>query len=67
MRARRVGRAQSIGRLLLASALRANPRGAVLFSSGDPARIRANAALAEPGAVETDELERFERLAAGHA
>jgi D-threo-aldose 1-dehydrogenase len=54
---------ETVGRLLLAGALRANPAGAVLFSSTDEARIRANAALAdEPGPSAAD-LERLARLA----
>jgi len=54
---------ETVGRLLLAGALRANPAGAVLFSSTDEGRIRANAALAdEPGPSAAD-LERLARLA----
>jgi aryl-alcohol dehydrogenase-like predicted oxidoreductase len=55
----------SIGRLLLASALRSNPDGAVLFSSTNEARIRANAALGDGDVFSEEELDRFEDLAAG--
>jgi hypothetical protein len=55
----------SLGRLLLASALRANPDGVVLFSSTDEARIRANAALGDGDEFSAEELDRFEDLLAG--
>ena len=55
----------SIGRLLLASALRANPDGVVLFSSTDEARIRANAALGDGDEFSAEELDRFEDFLAG--
>jgi len=49
-------RPDDVARLLLAEALAANPRGAVLFSSGRPARIAAAASVAaagvEPGVIE---------------
>lgn len=55
---------ETLGRLLLASALRANPAGVVLFSSTDEARIRSNAALADGDGLPAGELDRLERLAA---
>jgi D-threo-aldose 1-dehydrogenase len=55
----------AVGRLLLASALRANPDGVVLFSSTDEGRIRANAALADRDEFSAEELDRFDDLAAG--
>ena len=49
--------ADSLGRLLIAAALHANPDGTVLFSSTDPDRIARNARVAEtappPGQVDT--------------
>jgi D-threo-aldose 1-dehydrogenase len=54
---------ETVGRLLLAGALRANPAGAVLFSSTDEGRIRANAALADEPEPSAEDLERLVRLA----
>jgi len=54
---------ETVGRLLLAGALRANPGGAVLFSSTDEDRIRANAALADGPEPPAEDLERLRRLA----
>jgi hypothetical protein len=54
---------ETVGRLLLAGALRANPAGAVLFSSTDEGRIRANAALADEPEPEAADLERLVQLA----
>ncbi|MEA2364214.1 MAG: D-threo-aldose 1-dehydrogenase [Thermoleophilaceae bacterium] len=56
------GRPEVLGRLLLESALRANPDGVVLFSSTDEARIRANAGLADRQQLSPEELERFNGL-----
>ena len=53
----------TVGRLLLAGALRANQAGAVLFSSTDEGRIRANAALADEPGPSAEDLERLARLA----
>jgi hypothetical protein len=53
---------ETVGRLLLAGALRANPAGAVLFSSTDEGRIRANAALADEAEPWAEDLERLARL-----
>jgi aryl-alcohol dehydrogenase-like predicted oxidoreductase len=55
----------SVARLLLASALRANPDGVVLFSSTDEARIRANAALGDGDEFSEEELDRFDDFLAG--
>jgi aryl-alcohol dehydrogenase-like predicted oxidoreductase len=54
---------ETVGRLLLAGGLRANPAGAVLFSSTDEGRIRANAALADEPEPSAEDLERLARLA----
>jgi aryl-alcohol dehydrogenase-like predicted oxidoreductase len=54
---------ETVGRLLLAGALRANRAGTVLFSSTDEGRIRANAALADEPEPPAEELERLVRLA----
>ena len=54
---------ETVGRLLLAGGLRANPAGAVLFSSTDEGRIRANAALADEPEPSAEDLERLTRLA----
>jgi D-threo-aldose 1-dehydrogenase len=54
---------ETVGRLLLAGALRANPAGAVLFSSTDEGRIRANATLADESEPRAEDLERLARLA----
>jgi aryl-alcohol dehydrogenase-like predicted oxidoreductase len=54
---------ETVGRLLLAGALSANPAGAVLFSSTDEGRIRANAALADEPEPPAEDLERLARLA----
>jgi hypothetical protein len=56
---------ESVGRLLLASALRANPDGVVLFSSTNEARIRANATLGDGDEFSAEELDRFDDLLAG--
>jgi hypothetical protein len=53
---------ETAGPLLLAGALRANPAGAVLFSSTDEARIRANAALADEPEPPAEQLERLAKL-----
>jgi D-threo-aldose 1-dehydrogenase len=53
---------ETVGRLLLAGALRANRAGAVLFSSTDEGRIRANAALADESEPCAEDLERLGRL-----
>jgi D-threo-aldose 1-dehydrogenase len=55
---------ETVGRLLLAGALRANPAGAVLFSSTDEGRIRANAALADEPEPPLEDLERLVRMTA---
>jgi aryl-alcohol dehydrogenase-like predicted oxidoreductase len=54
---------ETVGRLLLAGALRANRGGAVLFSSTDEGRIRANAAVADEPEPSVEDLERLARLA----
>src|SRR3954447_22306555 len=54
---------ETVGRLLLAGALRANRAGTVLFSSTDEGRIRANAALADEPEPPAEDLERLARLA----
>jgi D-threo-aldose 1-dehydrogenase len=54
---------EALGRLLLASALHANPHGVVLFSSTNEQRIRSNAELGERDAFTTDQLRTFARLA----
>lgn len=51
--------------LLLAHSLAANPGGIVLFSSGDPGRIAANAALVAEPRYESAQLREFETLARG--
>jgi D-threo-aldose 1-dehydrogenase len=53
---------ETVGRLLLAGALRANRAGVVLFSSTDEGRIRANAALADEAEPWAEDLERLARL-----
>jgi diketogulonate reductase-like aldo/keto reductase len=54
---------ETVGRLLLAGALCANRGGAVLFSSTDEGRIRANAAVADQPEPSAEDLERLARLA----
>jgi D-threo-aldose 1-dehydrogenase len=54
---------ETVGRLLLAGALCANPAGAVLFSSTDEGRIRANAALVDEPEPPSAQLELLVRLA----
>jgi aryl-alcohol dehydrogenase-like predicted oxidoreductase len=54
---------ETVGRLLLAGALRANPAGGVLFSSTNEGRIRANAALADESEPYAEDLERLAALA----
>jgi D-threo-aldose 1-dehydrogenase len=51
-----------LGRLMLASALRANPAGAVLYSSRNEEHIRANAALTYPPTVPAERLRRLGEL-----
>jgi D-threo-aldose 1-dehydrogenase len=53
---------EALGRLLLASALRANPDGMVLFSSTNPERIHANATLPDAADPSEDQIERFDAL-----
>jgi len=53
----------ALARLLLASALDANPRGVVLFSSTDEQRIRSNAALGDCETFTPEQLRTFARLA----
>jgi aryl-alcohol dehydrogenase-like predicted oxidoreductase len=56
--------AGQLGRLFVAAALAANPRGVVLFSSTDAARIRLNASAAEDRAADAGRIARLRELAA---
>jgi D-threo-aldose 1-dehydrogenase len=53
---------EEIAGLLLAHAIRANPRGIVLFSSGDPDRIAQGARIAVEAPYVEDQLQRFDLL-----
>jgi hypothetical protein len=52
----------AVAALLFAGALRANPGGIVLFSSGDAERIRRNAEIAREEPYEAAQLDEFGRL-----
>jgi len=57
-----VSRPEIVAGLLLSYSLHANSDGVVLFSSGDPARIAANARIASEIAFEQAQLYEFARL-----
>jgi hypothetical protein len=54
--------ANTVGAMLFAGALKANPEGIVLFSSGDADRIKRNAAIARDEPFEPAQLDELARL-----